>query len=67
MTDNMIAGYIAQNLRQLRQSRNLTQEQLARLSGVPRPPGPTWNLAPPIRRLRCWPKWPPRYRSRWKS
>jgi transcriptional regulator with XRE-family HTH domain len=40
MTDNMIAGYIAQNLRQLRQSRNLTQEQLARLSGVPRP---TWS------------------------
>src|SRR5215813_2982883 len=40
MTDDMIAGYIAQNLRQLRQSRNLTQEQLARLSGVPRP---TWS------------------------
>src|SRR5215471_5199348 len=40
MADNMIAGYIAQNLRQLRQSRNLTQEQLARLSGVPRP---TWS------------------------
>jgi XRE family transcriptional regulator, regulator of sulfur utilization len=40
MTDDAIAGYIAQNVRQLRQSRNLTQEQLARLSGVPRP---TWS------------------------
>src|SRR5215475_14370950 len=40
MTDNMIAGSATQNLRQLRQSRNLTQEQLARLSGVPRP---TWS------------------------
>src|SRR5262249_17150842 len=36
---NAIAGYIAQNIRQLRQSRGLTQEQLSRLSGVPRP---TW-------------------------
>jgi transcriptional regulator with XRE-family HTH domain len=35
-----IAGYLAQNIRQLRQSRNLTQEQLSRLSGVPRP---TWS------------------------
>src|SRR5262245_22988586 len=35
-----IANYIAQNIRQLRQSRNLTQEQLSRLSGVPRP---TWS------------------------
>jgi transcriptional regulator with XRE-family HTH domain len=40
MTNDAIAGYIAQNVRQLRQSRNLTQEQLARLSGVPRP---TWS------------------------
>lgn len=31
---------IAQNIRQLRQARNLTQDQLARLSGVPRP---TWS------------------------
>src|SRR4029079_1582324 len=35
-----IARYIAQNIRQLRQSRNLTQEQLSRISGVPRP---TWS------------------------
>jgi transcriptional regulator with XRE-family HTH domain len=35
-----ISGYIAQNIKQLRQSRNLTQDQLARLSGVPRP---TWS------------------------
>ena len=35
-----ISGYIAQNIKALRQSRNLTQEQLARLSGVPRP---TWS------------------------
>lgn len=35
-----IAGYIAQNIKQLRQSRNLSQEQLSRLSGVPRP---TWS------------------------
>ncbi|MCI0490650.1 MAG: XRE family transcriptional regulator [Blastocatellia bacterium] len=35
-----ISGYIAQNIRQLRQSRNLSQEQLSRLSGVPRP---TWS------------------------
>lgn len=38
--ENAIARYIAENIRQLRQSRNLTQEQLARLSGVPRP---TWS------------------------
>jgi len=35
-----IARYIAQNVKQLRQSRNLSQEQLSRLSGVPRP---TWS------------------------
>lgn len=35
-----IAKYIAENIRQLRQSRNLSQEQLSRLSGVPRP---TWS------------------------
>lgn len=35
-----IAAHIAQNIRQLRQSRNLTQDQLARISGVPRP---TWS------------------------
>lgn len=35
-----IAEYIAQNVKQLRQSRNLSQEQLSRLSGVPRP---TWS------------------------
>jgi transcriptional regulator with XRE-family HTH domain len=35
-----ISGYIAQNVKALRQSRNLTQEQLARLAGVPRP---TWS------------------------
>jgi len=38
--EDAIAGYIAHNVRQLRQSRNLTQEQLSRLSGVPRP---TWS------------------------
>ncbi len=38
--DNAIARYIAENVRQLRQSRNLTQEQLARLSGMPRT---TWT------------------------
>jgi transcriptional regulator with XRE-family HTH domain len=31
-----ISGYIAQNIKALRQSRNLTQEQLARLAGIPR-------------------------------
>src|SRR5512134_2327738 len=35
-----IAGYIAQNVKQLRQSRNMSQEQLSRHSGVPRP---TWS------------------------
>ena len=35
-----IARYIAENIRHLRQSRNLTQEQLSRISGVPRP---TWS------------------------
>jgi XRE family transcriptional regulator, regulator of sulfur utilization len=35
-----IANYIAQNIRQLRQNRNMSQEQLSRLSGVPRP---TWS------------------------
>ncbi len=40
MTENAIASYIAQNIRQLRLIRNMTQEQLARLSGVPRP---TWT------------------------
>lgn len=34
-----IASYIAQNIKALQQSRNLTQEQLARLAGIPRP---TW-------------------------
>jgi transcriptional regulator with XRE-family HTH domain len=38
--NDAIAGYIAQNIKQLRQSRNLSQEQLSRLSGVPRP---TWS------------------------
>lgn len=38
--EEAIARYIAQNVRQLRQSRNLTQEQLSRISGVPRP---TWS------------------------
>jgi transcriptional regulator with XRE-family HTH domain len=40
MTENAIAGYIAQNIRQLRLIRNMTHEQLARLSGVSRP---TWS------------------------
>jgi XRE family transcriptional regulator, regulator of sulfur utilization len=40
MIDEEIARYIADNIRQLRQSRGLTQEQLAKLSGVPRP---TWS------------------------
>lgn len=35
-----IARYIAENVRQLRQSRKMSQEQLSRLSGVPRP---TWS------------------------
>ena len=35
-----IASYLAQNIKQLRQSRNMSQEQLARISGVPRP---TWS------------------------
>jgi XRE family transcriptional regulator, regulator of sulfur utilization len=38
--EEAIARYIAQNIKQLRQSRNLTQDQLARISGVPRP---TWS------------------------
>ena len=38
--NDAISNYIAQNVRQLRQSRNLSQEQLSRLSGVPRP---TWS------------------------
>lgn len=38
--EDKLAGYIAQNIKQLRQSRNLSQEQLSRLSGVPRP---TWS------------------------
>jgi transcriptional regulator with XRE-family HTH domain len=38
--EKAIAGYIAQNVKELRQSRNLTQEQLSRISGVPRP---TWS------------------------
>jgi transcriptional regulator with XRE-family HTH domain len=38
--ENAIAGYLAQNIRQLRQNRSLTQEELSRLSGVPRP---TWS------------------------
>lgn len=35
-----ISGYIAHNVKQLRLCRNLSQEQLSRLSGVPRP---TWS------------------------
>src|SRR5262245_30093603 len=38
--ENAIARYIAENIRQLRQSRSLTQEQLARLSGMLRT---TWT------------------------
>ncbi|MGZ3477009.1 MAG: helix-turn-helix domain-containing protein, partial [Polyangiales bacterium] len=34
-----VPGALAQNLRQLRLARGLTQEQLAKVSGVPRP---TW-------------------------
>src|SRR5215831_3543854 len=40
MSEDAIASYLAQNIRQLRQNRNQTQEQLSRLSGVPRP---TWS------------------------
>jgi XRE family transcriptional regulator, regulator of sulfur utilization len=40
MTEEAIAGYIAQNIRQLRLIRNMTHEELARISGVPRP---TWT------------------------
>jgi transcriptional regulator with XRE-family HTH domain len=35
--EERIARHIAQNVKQLRQSRGLTQEQLSRMSGVPRP------------------------------
>src|SRR4051794_6138206 len=35
----MISEHLANNLKQLREARGLTQDQLARLSGVPRP---TW-------------------------
>jgi transcriptional regulator with XRE-family HTH domain len=38
--EEAVARYIAQNVKQLRQSRNLTQHQLSRISGVPRP---TWS------------------------
>lgn len=38
--EEAISRYLAQNIRQLRQGRGLTQEQLARHSGVPRP---TWS------------------------
>jgi transcriptional regulator with XRE-family HTH domain len=38
--NDAIARYIAENVKQLRQGRNLSQEQLSRLSGVPRP---TWS------------------------
>jgi transcriptional regulator with XRE-family HTH domain len=40
MTENAIADYIAQNIRQLKLIRNMTQEELVKISGVPRP---TWN------------------------
>ncbi|MBO0722156.1 MAG: helix-turn-helix transcriptional regulator [Blastocatellia bacterium] len=40
MSENAIADYIAQNIRQLKLMRNLTQEQLVRISGVPKL---TWN------------------------
>ena len=40
MIEEALARNIAQNVRQLRQSRNLTQDQLAKVSGVPRP---TWS------------------------
>ena len=40
MVEDVLARNIATNIRQLRQSRGLTQEQLAKLSGVPRP---TWS------------------------
>ncbi|HMG32347.1 MAG TPA: XRE family transcriptional regulator [Blastocatellia bacterium] len=38
--EDAVARYIAQNVRHLRQSRNLTQDQLSKVSGVPRP---TWS------------------------
>lgn len=37
--DSHVPMHLAENLRQLRESRGLTQEQLAKLAGVPRP---TW-------------------------
>jgi XRE family transcriptional regulator, regulator of sulfur utilization len=40
MTENAIADYIAQNIRQLKLIRNMTQEELVKISGVPKP---TWN------------------------
>ena len=40
MTENAIADYIAQNIRQLKLIRNMSQDQLVRISGVPKP---TWT------------------------
>jgi transcriptional regulator with XRE-family HTH domain len=37
--DSPVPSHLAHNLRQLREARGLTQEQMAKLSGVPRP---TW-------------------------
>ena len=37
--DNPIAANLGSNIRQLREARGMTQEQMARISGVPRP---TW-------------------------
>src|SRR5438552_12710584 len=39
MTDEMISSYLGKNIRTLRDMRGLTQNQLAKISGVPRP---TW-------------------------
>jgi transcriptional regulator with XRE-family HTH domain len=38
--DHQIASNISTNIKQLREARGLTQEQLAKLSGIPRP---TWS------------------------
>src|SRR5262245_45229497 len=40
LTENAIADYIAQNIRQLKLIRNMSQDQLVRISGVPKP---TWT------------------------
>jgi len=40
-----VAGHLGNNIRQLRETRGLTQQQMAKISGVPRP---TWARARPF-------------------